>query len=52
MLATPSRWRTSRDLAYLVAIIGFILALKFLSSPKHARPATSSALRPPRWPSA
>ena len=26
-----------RDLAYLIAIIGFILALKGLSSPKYAR---------------
>ncbi|HEY7946572.1 MAG TPA: NAD(P)(+) transhydrogenase (Re/Si-specific) subunit beta, partial [Acidimicrobiales bacterium] len=28
---------TATDLVYLVAIVGFILALKGLSSPKHAR---------------
>ena len=37
MLAASFTLATARDLAYLVAIIGFILALKFLSSPKYAR---------------
>ena len=37
MLATSFTLADARDLAYLIAIIGFILALKFLSSPKHAR---------------
>ncbi len=37
MLAASFTLATARDLAYLIAIIGFILALKFLSSPKYAR---------------
>ena len=37
MLAAQFTLSDARDLAYLVAIIGFILALKGLSSPKHAR---------------
>ena len=37
MLAVTFTLTTVRDLAYLVAIVGFILALKGLSSPKHAR---------------
>ena len=37
MLAATFTLTDARDLVYLVAIIGFILALKFLSSPKHAR---------------
>ena len=37
MLAATFTLSDARDLAYLVAIIGFILALKLLSSPKHAR---------------
>jgi len=37
MLAVSFTLTTARDLAYLVAIAGFIFALKGLSSPKHAR---------------
>ena len=37
MLAATFTLADGRDLAYLVAIIGFITALKFLSSPKRAR---------------
>ena len=37
MLAVSFTLATARDLAYLVAIAGFIFALKGLSSPKHAR---------------
>ena len=37
MLAVSFTLTTARDLAYLVAIAGFILALKGLSSPRHAR---------------
>jgi H+-translocating NAD(P) transhydrogenase subunit beta len=37
MLAADFTLTDARDLAYLVAIIGFILALKGLSSPRHAR---------------
>src|SRR6516164_11136085 len=37
MLAASFTLADGRDLAYLVAIIGFITALKFLSSPKRAR---------------
>lgn len=37
MSATTFTLADGRDLAYLVAIIGFITALKFLSSPKRAR---------------
>ncbi|HTU38598.1 MAG TPA: NAD(P)(+) transhydrogenase (Re/Si-specific) subunit beta [Acidimicrobiales bacterium] len=37
MLAANFTLADARDLAYLVAIIGFILALKGLSSPRHAR---------------
>ena len=37
MLAVSFTLTTARDLAYLIAIAGFILALKGLSSPKHAR---------------
>ena len=37
MLAASFTLATVRDLAYLVAIAGFILALKGLSSPRHAR---------------
>jgi H+-translocating NAD(P) transhydrogenase subunit beta len=37
MLAASFTLADARDLAYLVAIIGFITALKFLSSPKRAR---------------
>jgi NAD(P) transhydrogenase subunit beta len=37
MLAVSFTVATARDLAYLVAIAGFILALKGLSSPRHAR---------------
>jgi NAD(P) transhydrogenase subunit beta len=37
MLASTFTLADLRDLAYLVAIIGFILALKGLSSPRHAR---------------
>ena len=52
MLAASFTLATARDLAYLVAIAGFILALKGLSSPRHARHGNWSA--PPRrpWPSA
>src|SRR5580693_2513818 len=37
MLAVSFTLTTARDLAYLVAIAGFIIALKGLSSPRHAR---------------
>jgi NAD(P) transhydrogenase subunit beta len=37
MLAVSFTLTTARDLAYLIAIAGFIFALKGLSSPKHAR---------------
>ncbi len=37
MLAVSFTLATARDLAYLVAIAGFIFALKGLSSPRHAR---------------
>jgi NAD(P) transhydrogenase subunit beta len=37
MMAATFTLTDARDLAYLVAIVGFITALKFLSSPKHAR---------------
>src|SRR5271169_2763842 len=37
MLAVSFTLATARDLAYLVAIAGFIVALKGLSSPRHAR---------------
>jgi NAD(P) transhydrogenase subunit beta len=37
MLAASFTLSDARDLAYLVAIAGFILALKGLSSPRHAR---------------
>ena len=37
MLAAQFTLSDARDLAYLVAIIGFILALKGLSSPRYAR---------------
>ena len=37
MLAVSFTLTTARDLAYLVAIAGFIFALKGLSSPSHAR---------------
>src|ERR1700677_370324 len=37
MLAVSFTLTTARDLAYLVAIAGFIFALKGLSSPRHAR---------------
>ncbi len=37
MLATTLTLADARDLAYLIAIAGFILALKGLSSPRHAR---------------
>ena len=37
MLATTFTLADVRDLAYLIAIAGFILALKGLSSPRHAR---------------
>ena len=37
MLAVSFTLTTARDLAYLVAIAGFIVALKGLSSPRHAR---------------
>jgi NAD(P) transhydrogenase subunit beta len=37
MVAATFTLADGRDLAYLVAIIGFITALKFLSSPKRAR---------------
>src|SRR5271154_4939986 len=37
MLAVSFTLTTARDLAYLIAIAGFIVALKGLSSPKHAR---------------
>ena len=37
MLATTFTLADARDLAYLIAIAGFILALKGLSSPRHAR---------------
>jgi proton-translocating NAD(P)+ transhydrogenase subunit beta len=37
MMATSFTLSDARDLAYLVAIIGFILALKGLSSPRYAR---------------
>jgi len=37
MLAASFTLADGRDLAYLVAIIGFITSLKFLSSPKRAR---------------
>ena len=36
MLAATFTLADARDLVYLIAIIGFILALKFLSSPKYA----------------
>src|SRR5580704_12803139 len=37
MLANTFTLADARDLAYLIAIAGFILALKGLSSPRHAR---------------
>ena len=37
MVAVSFTLTTARDLAYLVAIAGFIFALKGLSSPRHAR---------------
>ncbi len=37
MIAVSFTLATARDLAYLVAIAGFIVALKGLSSPRHAR---------------
>ena len=37
MLAVSFTLTTARDLAYLIAIAGFIVALKGLSSPRHAR---------------
>jgi H+-translocating NAD(P) transhydrogenase subunit beta len=37
MLATSFTLTDARDFAYLIAIAGFILALKGLSSPRHAR---------------
>jgi NAD(P) transhydrogenase subunit beta len=37
MMATTFTLADARDLAYLIAIAGFILALKGLSSPRHAR---------------
>jgi H+-translocating NAD(P) transhydrogenase subunit beta len=37
MMATSFTLADARDLAYLIAIAGFILALKGLSSPRHAR---------------
>ena len=37
MLAVSFTLTTARDLAYLIAIAGFIFALKGLSSPRHAR---------------
>jgi NAD(P) transhydrogenase subunit beta len=37
MLAAQFTLTDARDLAYLIAIAGFILALKGLSSPRHAR---------------
>ena len=37
MMAVSFTLTTARDLAYLIAIIGFIVALKGLSSPKYAR---------------
>ena len=37
MVAVSFTLATARDLAYLVAIAGFIVALKGLSSPRHAR---------------
>src|SRR5580704_2134054 len=37
MLAVSFTLTTARDLAYLIAIAGFIIALKGLSSPRHAR---------------
>ena len=51
MLAVSFTLATARDLAYLVAIAGFILALKGLSSPRTPGRATWSVRRRPPSPS-
>ena len=51
MLAVSFTLTTARDLAYLVAIAGFIFALKGLSSPRHARLGNlvGAAAAAPSW---
>ena len=51
MLAVSFTLTTARDLAYLVAIAGFIFALKGLSSPSHARRGNLVGAAAAPWPS-